>query len=187
MTYRTLQELEAGLDEIRNSPKEHGVLKLIARRPCSDERELLQEAEMSLSEGLVGDNWKARGSSRTPDGTAHPELQLTLMNARVIALIAQAPERWAQAGDQLYVDLDLSAVNLPPTTRLQIGTALIEITPYPHTGCKKFAARFGPDATRFVNSPVGRELQLRGVCAKVVTPGTVRVGDTVTKCGTPCK
>ena len=186
MTYRTLQELEAGLDEIRNSPKEHGVLKLIARRPRSEERELLQEAEISLSEGLVGDNWKTRGSSRTPDGTAHPELQLTLMNARVIALIAQDPECWAQAGDQLYLDLDLSAVNLPPATRLQIGTALIEITTYPHTGCKKFAARFGPDATRFVNSPVGRQLQLRGVCAKVVTPGTVRVGDTVTKCGTPC-
>ena len=178
-----MQELEAGLDDIRNSPKERGVLALIARRPACEKREVLQEAEISLSEGLVGDNWKTRGSTRTPDGTAHPELQLTLMNARVIGMIAAEREHWALAGDQLYVDLDLSTANLPPGTRLQIGTAVVEITAYPHTGCKKFAARFGPDATKFVNSPIGRELQLRGVHAKVFQPGIVRVGEAVTKCG----
>jgi MOSC domain-containing protein YiiM len=142
---------------------------------------VLQEAEISLTEGLVGDNWKTRGSSRTPDCSAHPERQLTVMNARVIALLADEPQHQALAGDQLFVDLDLSAENLPPGTQLEIGTAIIEITVYPHAGCKKFAARFGPDALNFVNSPLGKELQLRGVNAKVVRPGKIRVGDLVRK------
>jgi len=181
VTYRTLEELEAGLDKIRQAPKETGILALISRRPRTEEREVVEEAELSLTEGLVGDDWKARGSTRTPDGSAHPEMQLTLMNARVIALVATDPANWPLAGDQLFIDLDLSTQNLPPGTRLEIGNALIEITPYPHTGCKKFAARFGPDATLFVNSPTGRELQLRGVNAKIIRPGKIRLGDVVTK------
>jgi MOSC domain-containing protein YiiM len=179
--HRTAEELEAGLEAIRQSPKETGVLELISRRPRTEEREVLQEAEISLTEGLVGDNWKTRGSSRTTDGSAHPDLQVTLMNSRVIALLAEAREHWAMAGDQLFVDLDLSTKNLPPGTQLEIGGAVIEITDYPHTGCKKFVARFGPDATKFVNSPMGRELQLRGVNAKVIRAGKVRVGDVVRK------
>jgi hypothetical protein len=168
------------VEQILQSPKDTGVLALISRRPRVEEREVLQEAEISLTEGLVGDNWKTRGSSRTPDGTAHPDLQLTVMNARVIALIADAPH-WALAGDQLFVDLDLSGTNLPPGTQLELGEAVIEITPYPHAGCRKFAARFGPDALNFVNSALGKELQLRGVNAKVVRPGRIRVGDVVRK------
>lgn len=181
MPHRTLKELEAGLGDIRNSPKETGVLAFISRRPRTEEREVLEEAELSLIEGLVGDNWKARGSKRTPDGAAHPELQLTLMNARVIALVAPDRADWALAGDQLFIDLDLSTKNVPPGTQLQIGAALIEITPHPHTGCRKFSARFGSDAAQFVNGPTGRELQLRGVNAKVVRPGKIRIGDAVIK------
>lgn len=179
--YRTTQELDAGLEQVRCSPKDSGVLSLISRRPRDEEREVLEEAEISLAEGLVGDNWKTRGSSRTPDGSAHPDLQLTLMNSRMIALLADTPQDWAIAGDQLFIDLDLSAKNLPPGTQLRIGTAIIEITPYPHAGCRKFGARFGAEALKFVNSPLGKELQLRGVNAKVVRPGKVRVGDAVRK------
>ena len=87
------------------------------------------------------------------DGSANPDAQLTLMNARVVALVAGERERWPLAGDQLYVDLDLSADNLPPGTRLAVGSAVIEVTPEPHTGCAKFSARFGSEALRFVNSP----------------------------------
>src|ERR1041385_1805938 len=126
--HRTADELEAGLDEIPRSPTDHGGLALIACRPHSEEREVPDTAEISLVEGLVGDNWKTRGSTRTPDGSAHPQMQLTLMNARVIALIAGEKERWAIAGDQLYIDFDLSAKNLPPGTRLEIGSAIIEVT-----------------------------------------------------------
>lgn len=181
VNYRTLAQLEAGLDEIRNSPKDIGVLALISRRPRTEEREVLEEAQLCLVEGLVGDNWKARGSKRTADGAAHPELQITLMNARVIALVARDRADWALAGDQLFIDLDLSTKNIPPGTQLEIGTAQIEITAHPHTGCRKFMARFGPEATEFVNSPTGRELQLRGVNAKVIRAGKIRVGDAVTK------
>ncbi len=134
----TAAELEAGLEEIRRSPKDGGLLRLIVRRPATDEREVLEEGVLDLSRGLVGDNWKARGSSATADGSAHPEMQLNVMNARAIALIAQARERWQLAGDQLYVDLDLSGENLPAGTRLALGSAVIEVTAEPHTGCKKF-------------------------------------------------
>ncbi|HWS90399.1 MAG TPA: MOSC domain-containing protein [Pyrinomonadaceae bacterium] len=177
----TTEELEAGLDEIRRSPKDAGRLVLIVRRPRVDEREVLAEGELNTSEGLVGDGWKDRGSSRTPDGSAHPEMQLNIMNARAIALLAQGEERWPLAGDQLYLDLDLSGENLPAGTRLALGEAVIEVTAQPHTGCKKFVARFGLEAMKFVNSPVGRGLNLRGINARVVRPGVIRVGDVARK------
>jgi MOSC domain-containing protein YiiM len=103
------------------------------------------------------------------------------MNARVAALVAQDKDCWQLAGDQLYLDMDLSADNLPPGTQLAIGSAIIEVTPPPHTGCNKFVARFGLDAMKFVNSPVGQALHLRGINAKVIQPGTIRVGDTAKK------
>lgn len=176
-----MDELEAGLDAIRRAPRDGGVLEMIVRRPVEDGRETLEEARLDPVEGLVGDTWRARPSSRTPDRTAHPDMQLNVMNARAAALVAQAKDRWALAGDQLYVDLDLSAENLPPGTRLAVGSAIIEVTDQPHTGCKKFVARFGADAMKFVNSPLGRQLNLRGICAKVVRGGAIRTGDVVRK------
>lgn len=176
-----MAELEAGLGEIRQSPADQGALRMIVRRPQTDEREVLEEGELDLEVGLVGDNWKARGYRKTPDGSAHPDMQLNIMNARAAALVAQDPARWPLAGDQLYVDLDLSGENLPAGTRLQIGGAVIEVTAEPHTGCSKFVSRFGKDAMKFVNSPVGRELNLRGINAKVVEPGVIRVGDSLRK------
>lgn len=178
---RSMAELEAALDDIRRSPKDEGILELIVRRPAVDEREVLEEGELDLVEGLVGDTWRTRGSGSTPDGSAHPDMQLTLMNARIIALLAQDKERWSLAGDQLFVDMDLSGENLAPGTRLAIGSAIVEVTDKPHTGCQKFTARFGLDAMKFVNSPVGRSLNLRGINAKVVQPGTMRAGDLVKK------
>lgn len=177
----TTAELEAGLDEIRRSPKAEGALALIVRRPRIGEREVLATGQLDLVEGLVGDTWQVRPSSRTTDGSAHPDMQLNVMNARAAALVAQDPARWQLAGDQLYVDLDLSVENLPPGTRLALGTAVIEVTAQPHTGCNKFVERFGLDAMKFVNSPVGKELRLRGLNAKVVQPGVIQAGDLVRK------
>jgi hypothetical protein len=179
--HRDQAELEAGLHHVRRAPADRGVLALIVRRPAVEERETVDEATLDLSHGLAGDNWRTRGSKHTPDGSADPAAQLTVMNARAAALVAVAPERWQLAGDQLYVDLDLSVDNLPPGTRLAIGDAVIEITAKPHLGCVKFNARFGVDALRLVNSPEGRELRLRGANARVVVPGTVRRGDVVRK------
>jgi hypothetical protein len=181
LTHLTIEELEAGLDIIRQSPADQGRLEMIVRRPRVDQREILQEATLDLAEGLVGDTWKSRGSSRTSDGSSHPDMQLNIMNSRVIALVAQDKARWQLAGDQLYIDMDLSAENLPPGTRLALGSAIIEVTDQPHTGCKKFAARFGPDALKFVSTPLGKQLHLRGINAKVVQGGTVRVGDSAKK------
>lgn len=176
-----MEELERGLENIRQAPKDEGVLELIVRRPKTDGRELLAEAELTLTEGLVGDNWRMRGSSRTPDWSAHPEMQLNIMNSRVTALVAQTKDRWALAGDQLYIDMDLSAENLPAGTRLAVGSAMIEISALPHLGCKKFVSRFGLDAMMFVNSTLGKQLHLRGVNAKVHRGGVIRVGDVVKK------
>jgi MOSC domain-containing protein YiiM len=177
----TLAELEAGLDSIRHSHKLEGRLSLIVRRPAIDAREVLEEGKLDLHEGLVGDTWRTRGSTRTADGSSHPDMQLTLMNTQVIDLLAQEKKRWPLAGDQLFVDLDLSIDNLPIGTCLAIGTAVIEVTAQPHTGCNKFISRFGSDALKFVNSPVGKQLRLRGLNAKVVQPGAIRVGDRVKK------
>lgn len=177
----TMTELDAGLDEIRRSPKDEGSLELIVRRPRVDAREVLTEGELHLSKGLVGDSWSVRGSSRTEDGSAHPEMQLNVINSRLIALVAQDKERWPLAGDQLYIDLDLSEENLPAGTRLALGTAVIEVTAQPHTGCKKFVARFGLEAMKFVNSDMGRQLRLRGLNAKVVKAGVIRLGQTAKK------
>ena len=176
-----MEALTAGLDGIRESPKARGVLELIVRRPRTEVREVLDEGALDLVEGLVGDNWKARGSSQTDDGSAHPEMQLTLTNARVMALVAQEKQLWPLAGDQLYVDFDLSVDNIPPGTRLSLGEAVVQITEPPHTGCKKYAARFGLEALKFISSPEGKRLQLRGVNAKVIRPGAIRVGDAVRK------
>jgi len=171
----TTAELEAGLDEIRQSPKDRGTLELIIRRPGIDARETLEEGELSLEEGLVGDNWKTRREF------PNPETQLTLMNARATTLVAQDKSRWQLAGDQLYVDFNLSEENLPPGTRVGIGDAVIEVTAEPHTGCKKFVERFGMDAMMFVNSPVGKALNLRGINTRVVQAGAIRIGDRLQK------
>ena len=181
MTYVETPALEASLDEIRGAPHDNGVVELVVRRPAEDEREILTEATLDPVVGLVGDLWPTRGSSRTPDGSAHPGMQLTLMNARAAAVIAGDRDRWPLAGDQLYVDLDLSGENLPAGTRLAIGTAIVEVTDQPHTGCAKFSARFGRDALKFVNSTEGRALNLRGINTSIVEAGVVRVGDVIKK------
>ncbi|HXD32110.1 MAG TPA: hypothetical protein VN643_13390 [Pyrinomonadaceae bacterium] len=177
----TMAELEAGLDTIRQSPKDSGVLNLIVRRPSVGEREVLDEGQLDLRDGLVGDTWNIRSSSRTDDGSPHPEMQLNVMNSRVIELLTQDKKHWSLAGDQLYLEMDLSAENLPAGTRLEIGSAVIEVTPPPHTGCQKFVSRFGLEAMKFVNSPVGRQLCLRGINAKVVQAGTIKVGNVARK------
>ena len=176
-----LTRLEESLDHIREAPADGGTVELIARRPAVDEREVLTEAWLDVRNGLEGDTWRARGSSRTPDGESDSDAQLTVMNARAAAAIAGERERWPLAGDQLYVDFDISIANLPPGSRVQIGSAVIEFSEPPHTGCAKFSGRYGVDALKFVNSPTGRELRLRGANCRVVVAGTVRPGDLIRK------
>ena len=178
----TAEQLEAGLDEIRQSPSEGGPLLMIVRRPAIGEREVIEAGELDVAAGLVGDNWATRGSSRTPDGKANPAAQVTMINSRLLALLAQSEERWQLSGDQLVIDMDMSIENLSPGTRLSIGSALIEVSEEPHTGCAKFVERFGRDALRFVHTPTGRRLRLRGVNTRVVQSGTIRVGDFAIKC-----
>ena len=177
----TMAQLEAALDHIREAPKDNGVVDLIVRRPRVDSREVLDEAQFDVEQGLMGDSWIYRGSSKTADGGPHPEMQITIMNSRVVDLVAQEKERWPLAGDQLFIEMDLSKANLPAGSRIAIGSAIIEVTEPPHLGCQKFVARFGADAMKFVNSPVGRELCMRGVHARVIQNGTVRTGDIARK------
>lgn len=177
----TTEQIEAGMPYITAAPSDVGKLDLIVRRPAEDEREVLTEGELALDVGLVGDNWIARPSARMPDNQAHPDMQLNIINSRLIAHICPDEERRKLAGDQLHVDFDLSEENVPPWTELQIGEAVVVVTDQPHAGCAKFTRRFGLDAMRFVNSEVGVANHLRGINAKVIQPGTIRQGDQVKK------
>lgn len=180
-THLSTEQLEQGVDHILASPKDAGELQLIVARPQVDERETPRAARLDVEQGLIGDNWQARGSRHMPDGVADPEMQLNIMNTRVVDQVAGSRDRWPLAGDQLFVDMDLSGENLPAGTQVAIGDAIIEVTEPPHTGCKKFAARFGVDAMVFVNSGRGKELSFRGICAKVVQSGDISVGDIARK------
>ena len=181
MRARPLIELEAGLADVRTSPLDTGRVERIARRPSVGEREVVDMATLDTELGVVGDSWVQRGSKRMPDGSSDREAQVTIMNSRVAALLSDGPVGWEIAGDQLYVDLDLSVDNLPPGTRLRVGSATVEVSAVPHRGCVQFSARFGPDALRFASTPAGLDLRLRGVNTRIVGSGIVRTGDLVTK------
>ena len=181
LVFSSTNELEAGLDFIRQSPKDSGRVELIVCRPAVGKREELNQAMLDVDRGLDGDNWLARGDRHTADRLAHPDMQLNLMNARAIALVAQTRERWKLAGDQFYIDLDLSSDNLPIGSFLAIGEAVIEVTAEPHLGCSKFSRRYGREATKFVNSKIGKMLNLRGINAKVISSGKVDLGASIRK------
>jgi hypothetical protein len=175
--FLTLAELEAGIADILCSPKEEGRLEMIVRRPGAGQREIIAEGTLDRDAGLVGDNWLSRLSSSKEDISIHKDMQIALMNSRVIDLLAQDRSRWSLAGDQLYIDLDLNIDNLPPGSQIAIGSAVIEITAAPHTGCGKFMEWYGPDAVKFVNDYKRKDLRLRGANAKIIQTGSIRVGD----------
>ncbi len=177
----TMAEIQANLEASGPSPQDCGTLTLIVRRPSVGERELLETGELDVVEGLVGDTWKVRGSRHTEDGSALLDAQIALANSRVMQALTKDTARVPLAGDQLFVDLDLSEENLPPGQQIAIGSAVLEITAQPHTGCDKFTARFGSDAIRFVNSREGRQQRRRGIYARVVQAGTIHTGDVIAK------
>ena len=181
MVHLTTEQLQAGLAHITASPSDRGTLDLIVRRPATGEREAIDVGALDPADGLVGDSWRRRAGFDFGDDPSYADTQVTLMNSRVIALIAQDVSRWALAGDQLFVDFDLSRANLPPGTQLALGTSILEVSAEPHTGCRKFVTRFGLDAMKFVNSPLGTDLRLRGLNARVVRGGTIRLGDVIAK------
>jgi MOSC domain-containing protein YiiM len=176
-----MDELKAGLPHIRASPKDSGELQAIVFRPAVNERRDVESAEISLAGGVAGDHWAKKCWMETADGKPHPDVQICIMNARIIGLIAGERANWPPAGDNFYVDMDVSTENLPPGTRLSVGSAVIEITGVPHNGCQKFINRYGRDACVFVNTGEGKQLRLRGIYARVVQDGRVSVGDRLTK------
>jgi hypothetical protein len=174
-----MTELTPFLDHIKAAPADSGVVRMLIRRPAPGQREILEEAQIDLDAGVIGDCWKDRGSSSTTDGSSDPKSQVTITSWRAMTVIASNKGDVALAGDQIYVDLDLSTANLPAGTRLFLGSAVVEVTEKPHTACFQYRAHFGADAVRFVNTGEGRRLRLRGICTTVIVPGTVRVGDRV--------
>ena len=182
MTHRTTAELQAHVDHLRAAPAHAGTLEMVVRRPAVDQREILEEGLLDEVDGLGGDNWLERATSIAVAEGRHLQAQINVMSARMVTFLAPTIDEQALAGDQLFLDLDISVANLPTGTRLAIGDeAVIEVTAKPHNGCAKFTARFGDDAVAFVNSPVGKELRLRGFNARVVASGVIRPGDKVRK------
>ena len=181
LRHLTFDELNAGLAHIRASPKEEGRLEAIIARPAPGERRDLASSEISLAGGVHGDHWAKGCWKTTADGKPDPDVQICMMNARCIELIAQERSNWPPAGDNFFIDMDLTPGNMPPGTRLGIGSAIIEVTGIAHNGCASFIERYGRDACVFVNTGEGERLRLRGIYARVVRDGRVSVGDKVKK------
>ena len=179
LIHKTTAELNEALPFIQQSPQTAGILEAIVARPGTNERTVLKEAQLSLEGGLQGDRWHKKY------GPDHTENQISIINIRVIDLMATDPDHRILAGDNLYVDFDISADHLKPGQQFSIGEVVLEITPKPHNGCKKFAQRFGQDAVRWVNTPTGKHLHLRGIFARVIQGGTIRVGDTIRRSSMP--
>jgi MOSC domain-containing protein YiiM len=179
VTHLTTEQIEAGMDDVLAAPRDRGRLEMIVVRPNEDQRATPTRARCTIAGGVEGDNWVARGSRHTADGSANPDQQITMMNARYLDLVAGSRERWPLAGDQLIVDLSLSEDALVAGDRLRIGEVVVEVTAHPHTGCDKFRDRFGVDAVRYANSPLGRRHHLRGIHVRVVAEGEISVGDAI--------
>lgn len=180
LNHLSLSQMEAGLPHILKSPKNHGKIELLVTRPETLKRQIHEEIRIDFREGVKGDIWHFKPTSSTKDGKPHPLRQVTVMNSRLIHLLAQTKDRWALAGDQIYADLDLSSENLPIGTQLKLGDeAIIEVSDSPHNGCKKFAQRYGADAMRFVNSKFGKTQNLRGINAIVIKEGNVKLNDII--------
>ena len=178
--HRPRAEIERIAAATGRSPTEDGTIEMIVCRPATDERRVLPEGVLDTVHGLRGDTWEARGAA-SADGNADPLRQITVMNSRVLAAVAGERDRWQLAGDQLIVDLDLSMDSLPAGSRLQIGEAVAVVTEPPHTGCAKFAGRFGADALAWANGGAGRRQRRRGMYVRVLASGTVRQGDAIRK------
>lgn len=169
----TTEQIETGMSNVLTSPQDRGKLEAIVIRPEQNQREYREAVHLSPEGGVEGDRWAtSKGDLRA---------QVSLMNARLLRLIAREDERMSLAGDNLIVDLDLSETNIPAGQKLAVGEALIEVTDLTHTGCSKFAERYGADAVRYINAAERRSLRLRGFYARVLKAGTVRVGDVVQK------
>lgn len=181
MEYVTLSEIEQRLEWVLAAPAERGRVEALVVRPAVDQRESLERVMFSPQQGVVGDNWLTSCWKKLPNGESDPDVQVAIMNARMIEVLTNDKSRWPLAGDQLFVDFDLSVNNLAVGDRLQVGAAVLEITAEPHRGCSKFKKRFGPDALAFVNSKQGDAHRLRGVYARIVSACEVGVGDAISK------
>jgi MOSC domain-containing protein YiiM len=181
IVHRPIHVLEAGLENIKKSPDDNGILYMIVVRHNKRERTVPWYCKLSPEFGVEGDHWSEGSWKSLPDGSPDPAVQLTIMNSRLLDLIATEKDRWPLAGDNLIVDLDLSTENLKPGQKLSIGSAILEVSDVPHTGCMNFRERFGVDALRFVSSKSAKELRLRGLYARVIKAGEIRVGDRMRK------
>ena len=180
--HKPITELEVGMAQLLEAPQDRGNLELIVIRPTKEQRQILDEAWLSPEAGVQGDNWAKGCWKSLPDGRPDPDVQVTIMSARLARLVmGEDKSHWALAGDQLIADLDLSEGNLPVGQRLVLGDAVLEITSVPHRGCAKYRARFGDEALRFINTDEGRRMNLRGIYAKILQAGRVRVGDVLKK------
>lgn len=179
--HRSFADLETGLENIKKSPRDNGMLYMIVVRPMKRERAVPWYCNLTPAVGLEGDHWSQGSWKSLPDGSPDPHVQVTIMNSRCLDLIATAKERWPLAGDNLIVDMDLSISNLPPGQKLSIGSAILEVSDIPHTGCMNFRDRFGVEALKFVSTKEARNLRLRGIFASVIKAGEIRVGDLMKK------
>ena len=180
--------LKKGLDKPINynqsSPRDNGVVKLLVIRPETHVRTLPNAVVVSVEQGVVGDKWEAECTIKLENGKSNPDLQIAIINTKVIKEIAQSDfdmDRLALAGDNIYADLNLCEENMPVGQQIQIGNTLLEVTPFPHFGCKKFSERYSVEDLKVVNSTAGKPQHLRGIYVKVIKNGSISIGESIKK------
>jgi hypothetical protein len=173
--------LMAALPFVMAAPADNAPVRQLCFRPDRHARSFPDQLALTRAAGIPGDRWLAEPWLRLPDGAPDPDIQVSILPARVLDLIWKPGDTAPHPGDPIIADMDLSLANLPPGTLVQAGSAVLRVSALFNDGCVKWKARYGADAKDWITAPGHPALRLRGILCAVVQDGAVRIGDRLQK------